>query len=107
MPTLDNVVAAMRDQAWGVTEQQGRLLFDFIVRERPARILELGCGIGTSACYMAAALAALGRGRITSIDRNPDLADWVEQTFAKVQLYRRQRYLSRLYQQIKGALKGT
>ena len=73
MAIIDRVAAAMRDQPWGVTEEQGRLLYSFILREEPEQILELGCGIGTSACYMAAALAELGRGRVTSIDRNPDL----------------------------------
>jgi predicted O-methyltransferase YrrM len=81
---IDRVAIAMRDQPWGVTEQQGRLLYDFVLREKPERILELGCGIGTAACYMAAALAELGRGKVTSIDRNPDLPKWVARTFGKV-----------------------
>jgi predicted O-methyltransferase YrrM len=84
MAIIDRVAAAMQDQPWGVTEEQGRLLYSFILREEPEQILELGCGIGTSACYMAAALAELGRGRVTSIDRNPDLPEWVARTFAKV-----------------------
>ncbi len=79
-----DVAAAMRDQPWGVTEDQGRQLYDFVLREKPERILELGCGIGTSACYMSAALSVLGRGKITSIDRNPDLPEWIDKTFAKV-----------------------
>ena len=32
---------------------------------------------------MAAALDELGTGKITSIDRNPDLPDWIAKTFAK------------------------
>lgn len=79
-----DVAAALRDQPWGVTEEQGRQLYDFVLREKPERILELGCGIGTSACYMSAALSVLGRGKITSIDRNPDLPEWINKTFAKV-----------------------
>ena len=51
-----------RDRGAGTPSLQFR-------REKPEQILELGCGIGTSACYMAAALAELGRGRVTSIDR--------------------------------------
>jgi predicted O-methyltransferase YrrM len=81
---IDDVVAAMRSQEWGVTEEQGRLLFDFILREKPRFILELGCGIGTSALYISAALEHLGQGRVLSIDRNPDLPDWVARTFAKL-----------------------
>ena len=83
---IERVAASMRDQPWGVTEEQGRLLYDFVLRERPERILELGCGIGTSACYMTAALAQLGRGMLTSIDCNPELPDWVSRTFDKVDL---------------------
>lgn len=32
---------------------------------------------------MAAALDELGTGKITSIDSNPDLPDWIAKTFAK------------------------
>jgi len=82
--SIDAVVAAMSSQPWGITEEQGRMLFEFILREKPGSILELGCGIGTSACYMAAALEKCGGGRILSIDRNPDLPGWVSETFGKL-----------------------
>jgi predicted O-methyltransferase YrrM len=81
---IAQVVEAMRDQPWGATEEQGRLLYDFVLEHRPERILELGAGIGTSACYMASALSELGSGKITSIDINPDLPEWIDRTFAKV-----------------------
>jgi predicted O-methyltransferase YrrM len=84
MVSVERVVDAMRTQEWGITEPQGRMLYEFVIRERPQSILELGCGIGTSACYMSAALEHLGDGRIMSIDRNPDLPDWVNRTFAKL-----------------------
>lgn len=74
----------MADQPWGINQKQGRLLYEFICKERPREILELGCGIGTSACYISAALAEIGLGQVTSIDRNPDLPDWVDRTFSKV-----------------------
>lgn len=80
---FETVNAAMKTQPWGITEEQGRLLYDFILRTKPVEILELGTGIGTSACYMAAALDELGAGRITTIDRNADLPDLVHQSFAK------------------------
>lgn len=39
---LKVVADAMRDQPLGVTEDQGRQLYDFVLREKPERILELG-----------------------------------------------------------------
>jgi predicted O-methyltransferase YrrM len=84
MQEIDDVVAAMSSQEWGISEPQGRMLFEFILREKPSSILELGCGIGTSACYIAAALEHLGHGHLLSVDRNPDLPDWVARSFAKV-----------------------
>ena len=72
---FETVNAAMKTQPWGITEEQGRLIYDFILRTKPVEILELGTGVGTSACYMAAALDELGAGRITTIDRNPDLSE--------------------------------
>jgi len=80
---FETVNAAMSTQPWGMTEDQGRLIYDFILRTRPAEIFELGTGIGTSACYMAAALDEFGAGRITTIDRDPELPAKVRDTFAK------------------------
>jgi predicted O-methyltransferase YrrM len=74
---------AMKTQPWGMTEEQGRLIYDFILRTKPVEILELGTGVGTSSCYIAAALDELGKGRITTIDRNPELPEWVRKTFTK------------------------
>lgn len=47
----------------------GRRLYDFVRERRPERILELGFAHGVSTCYMAAALDDLGRGHITTMDR--------------------------------------
>ena len=80
---FETVNAAMKTQPWGITEEQGRLIYDFILRTKPAEILELGTGVGTSSCYMAAALDELGAGRITTIDRNPDLPEWLRKSFSK------------------------
>src|SRR5277367_4541217 len=74
----------MSTQPWGITEPQGRMLHEFILREKPHSILELGAGIGTSAVYMTAALEQIGSGRVLSIDRNRDLPEWVNKSFAKL-----------------------
>jgi predicted O-methyltransferase YrrM len=51
-----------------ISPQHGRELYEMVLRERPAEILELGIAYGTATCYMAAALEALGEGRITAVD---------------------------------------
>ena len=84
MHVIDEVVTAMSTQPWGITESQGRMLHEFILREKPHSILELGAGVGTSAVYMTAALEQIGSGRVLSIDRNPDLPEWVNKSFAKI-----------------------
>lgn len=53
-----------------------KYLYDFIINNRPEKILELGIAHGKGTCYMAAALNKLGSGKITSVDliddvRNP------------------------------------
>jgi predicted O-methyltransferase YrrM len=80
---FEAVRAALSGQEWGITEEQGRLLFDYVLRAKATRVLELGTGIGTSACYVAAALDELGGGTITTIDRNAELPEHVRRTFAK------------------------
>ena len=47
---------------------QGRIIYDFILEDKPRELLELGFGHGVSSCYMAAALDELGSGHITSVD---------------------------------------
>jgi predicted O-methyltransferase YrrM len=51
-----------------INVQNARYLYDLIIHERIARILELGIAHGTATCYMAAALDELGGGAITSVD---------------------------------------
>jgi predicted O-methyltransferase YrrM len=51
-----------------IAKENARILYDLILRERPARILELGIAHGTATCYMAAALEELGGGLITAVD---------------------------------------
>jgi predicted O-methyltransferase YrrM len=51
-----------------ISPQHARELYDMILRDRPAQILELGIAHGTATCYMAAALEQNGQGRITAVD---------------------------------------
>ena len=48
--------------------ERGRELYDFVLRNKPARLLELGIAHGVSMCYMAAALDELGRGLVEGVD---------------------------------------
>ena len=66
--------------------RRARILYDFILREKPSECLELGFAHGVSSCYIAAALQELGRGHLTSvdlllsIDRKPNLEDLLART---------------------------
>jgi len=51
-----------------ITAKHARELYDMIVRERMAEILELGIAHGTATCTMAAALEELGGGKVTAVD---------------------------------------
>jgi predicted O-methyltransferase YrrM len=51
-----------------ISRNNGRYLYDLILRERLTNILELGIAHGTATCYMAAALHELGEGRVTAVD---------------------------------------
>jgi predicted O-methyltransferase YrrM len=65
--------------------ERGRILYDFVRREQPVEVLELGFAHGVSTCYIAAALEANGTGYITTIDkqqtmtRKPSLPELAEQ----------------------------
>jgi len=62
----------MRSQEWGITEQHGRLLFDFILRKKPRLAAESEI---RRVIYRPPSSIWAG-GRVLSIDRNPDLPDW-------------------------------
>ncbi|MGH2728500.1 MAG: class I SAM-dependent methyltransferase [Actinomycetota bacterium] len=64
-------VARMVEGVPNMSPAQGRRIYDFILEHRMTDVLELGTAHGTSACYMAAALHQVGRGRVLTIDR-PD-----------------------------------
>lgn len=58
------------DDAWLTDPWMGRQLYD-AVREHGCRdVLELGTGHGSSTAYLAAAVAANGGGRVTTVDRH-------------------------------------
>lgn len=51
-----------------ISNRSARILYDFILAERPAECLELGFAHGAGSGYIAAALDELGRGRLDSVD---------------------------------------
>lgn len=51
-----------------IRPENARYLHDLIVEQELESILELGIAHGTATCFMAAALRALGRGRVTAVD---------------------------------------
>lgn len=61
-------VAARLEGVKFMPPRNGRMLYDWILEQRPRAILEIGFAHGVSTCYMAAALDELGRGHITTID---------------------------------------
>lgn len=71
------------DAGGGTGPSRGRELYEFVRRERPAEVLELGFAHGVSTVYLAAALEANGEGRLVSVDnlsahdRDPSAADLI------------------------------
>ena len=66
-----------------ITKENGRYLYDLILREKLTNILELGIAHGTATCYMAAALHELGEGSVTAVDlledkRQPSAEEQIE-----------------------------
>ena len=51
-----------------MTPQLGRRVYDHVRATGPEQVLELGTAHGVSAAYIAAALEANGRGRLTTVD---------------------------------------
>src|SRR4051794_8267000 len=52
-----------------MTPEQGRAVYDHVVRTKPQQVLEIGTANGVSTSYIAAALKLNGTGRITTVDR--------------------------------------
>jgi predicted O-methyltransferase YrrM len=66
---FDDVEAAVAGVRY-MTTAQGRRVYEFIVRHRLARVLELGFAHGKSTCYFAAAVDELGGdGHVVTMDR--------------------------------------
>jgi predicted O-methyltransferase YrrM len=66
---FETVAAALDGKVPFMTARQGRRVYDHLRRERATAVLELGTAFGASAAYMAAAVAANGGGRVTTVDR--------------------------------------
>jgi predicted O-methyltransferase YrrM len=64
---FDEVAAAVAGIPF-MTPALGRRVYDHIRTTRPEQALELGTAHGVSAAYIAAALAANGRGHLTTVD---------------------------------------
>jgi predicted O-methyltransferase YrrM len=64
--------------------ERGREIYDFILRHRPKRCLELGVAHGTSTCYVAAALDEIGESGVIDavdlmdVDRDPQPEELLE-----------------------------
>lgn len=71
---FEEVSAIVGDTPY-VSKKNGRFLYDLIIENKLANILELGIGHGTATCYMAAALHELGEGSIRSVDLI-EVKDW-------------------------------
>ncbi len=65
---IGEVQAVVAGLPW-MAPDQGKVVYDFILRAQPEHVLELGFMHGVSTCYMAAALHELGRGRILTMDK--------------------------------------
>ena len=51
-----------------ITQDNGRILYNFILDKKPLECLELGFAHGISSCYIAAALDEVGTGHLSSVD---------------------------------------
>lgn len=58
------------ERAWSVPRKTGEFLYNFVLREKPRIVLELGTSIGYSTAWMAHAAADYG-GHIHSIEMRP------------------------------------
>ncbi|MGV8813800.1 MAG: class I SAM-dependent methyltransferase [Gelidibacter sp.] len=65
---FDHVYDKVKDVPY-ISKNNAKSLFDFIIKNKPTHILELGIAHGTASCYIAAALEEIGRGgTLTCVD---------------------------------------
>jgi predicted O-methyltransferase YrrM len=63
-----DAVKAIVDGVPNMTAEQGKIVYDFLLKIGAKNVLELGFAHGTGSCYMAAALQETG-GKLLTIDR--------------------------------------
>ena len=71
-----------RDDAWQVSAEQGRMLYQLAVLHRPAVIVEVGTSYGFSGLHWVAALLPTG-GRLHTIDVSRKKFDSAKATFVE------------------------
>lgn len=69
-----------------VSDEVGQLLYFFVRARAPKLAVEFGCSLGTSAIYLAAALADNGRGRLITSEIHPGKAQAATANLAQVGL---------------------
>ena len=69
-------IAGHLDSIPFIEPNRAKLLYDFILEQKPTNCLELGFAHGTSTCYIAAALDEIGAGHLTAVDLSAELVDF-------------------------------
>lgn len=74
-----------------ISKHSARVLYDFVLTERPRDCLELGFAHGASSGYISAALDEMGEGHLTSvdIDASAEFTPTIESTLDKLGLSER------------------
>ncbi|HWT30822.1 MAG TPA: class I SAM-dependent methyltransferase [Propylenella sp.] len=81
---LQGVVPRFSHHGWEITGELAAFLFHLVRRHRPNLILELGSG--SSTVLLAAAARANGRGRVISIEHDPQYRDRTAQSLEQTEL---------------------
>lgn len=71
-----------------ISQRSARILYDFMMTEKPADCLELGFAHGAGSGYIAAALDEMDRGHLSCVDIEPsrDFTPTIEDTLARLAL---------------------
>ncbi|MES1941151.1 hypothetical protein T5B8_12973 [Salinisphaera sp. T5B8] len=80
--------AALLDNVPHISRHSARILYDFLLSEKPTDCLELGFAHGASSGYIAAALDELGTGALTSVDleSSAEFETTIEKTLDRLNL---------------------